>query len=249
MDTSNLKQFRILYNRLDEIVSEKTGFPEKGAFRQKLQKFFKKYPSFDSLKSEILQVHDLRNLLIHEEKYMNTIAVPTNAFLERVEQIIDLIQNPQTAKDIASANVFGCDLNDNILGIIKVMAEKVYSQVPVFENKETHEGFIGVFSESCITNLIGTQRSLVREDYCIKKEAKIKDVLDLVKEPITDAWTFVPEDLDVYKVQQMFHIISFDLKNKNRPRLGVLFVTKTGDASEKITGIITAWDLSKINQP
>jgi CBS domain-containing protein len=247
MKTASLKQFRILYNELDQALAEKSKLPKRAPFVQKLKKFIKRYPSFEERKEDIRNIHELRNILIHEEKHPEDTLVPTTTYLNRIENLIKAIRKPQIAIDIASKNIFGCGLNDKILDIIHVMADKIYSQVPVFENKDERIGFKGIISESIVTSLLGgTKTKFVTEKLCINKNAKVSDIENLVKKPIKDCWAFIPKNMDAYKVRQMFQIVTFDNAKQVRARLGVLFVTKTGRKDEKIEGIITAWDLSKI---
>jgi hypothetical protein len=46
----------------------------------------------------------------------------------------------------------------------------------------------------------------------------------------------------------MFQTKTFSDAALENSRLGVVFVTKTGRREEKMLGLITAWDLSKIDQ-
>lgn len=247
-NNNNIKEFRILYNRLDEILSSKVKELKKMSFVQKLNKYADQYPSYSFLKNEIRLIHDLRNVIIHEEKYREDITIPTDSFLKRINEIIKIIENPQTAIDIASMDIYSCNPDDRIIDVIDVMAEKIYGQVPVFSDKENLKGLIGVFAEACIIALLGRKERGSKKGILLEESAKIGDILELIKIPINECWDFVPKDLDVYKVQKLFHTKTFKDARLKDARLGVLFVTESGNPSEKVQGIITTWDLSKIGQ-
>lgn len=246
MDTTNVKKFRALYNKLDELISERVGIYKKQSFIQKLKKFMYKYPSYEWLKSEIRLIHDLRNVLIHEEKEKEDVAIPTDTFIKMIEGILITLSKPQTAYDISSKKVFGCDPNDKVIDVVKVMAEKIYTRVPVFRNKKDCTGFIGVFSANSLARiLVGESVSGTIEDFANKT---ISDIIESVKTPISESWDFVQEDMDVFKVQSMFQTKVYDNALLEKSRLGVLFVTKSGKRDDRITGLITAWDLSKVEK-
>lgn len=247
-NVENLKEFRVLYNKLDDLLSQKSDYKEEIAFTQKLKKFIQIYPSYEWLKSEIKQIHDLRNVLVHEEKYQENIAIPTDSLLKRLKGIIKTIQNPQTALDIASTEIYSCEPSDRIIDVIKVMADKLYSVVPVFTNKKESKEFLGVFSESSLMCIVGKKEEVFCKNFSINSGLLIKDILDIIEKPIRESWAFISATYDVLKIQKLFHTQTFENASQPNSRLGVLFVTKNGKKDEEILGLITAWDLSKINE-
>lgn len=244
MEANNLKEFRVTYNQLDSLLAEKTGFNKRSPFMQRLKEFMKMYPTYQWLQGDIKEIHNLRNLLIHEEQFRNDMVIPTDALIKRIKGIIHVISNPQTALDIATKDIYCCDPECSVLEIVSVMAEKIFSQVPVFEDQENNEGFLGVFSESVVTYLVGKRRNV--NEAVISSTLKMKDIIDVIKNPIKDGWDFIPQDMDVFEIQKMFR--TKIVKNTELPnaRLGVVFITETGKPEEKMLGLITPWDLSKI---
>lgn len=242
MNNKKIKIFRSLYNRLDEVISERVSLFRRRSFVQKLNKFVQKHPSFRQYKSEIRMIHDLRNIIVHEEKLERSIAIPTNELLERVKILITKIENPQTAFEIASKTVFGCEFGDDLLKIIKIMGKNVYSQVPVFEDKKKKEGFVGVLSESSIILY------LARTGADIDAKTKVEKLSQFISKPVKEGWEFIAKDTDVLKVSDLFQNKVFANAQLENAKLGVVFVTKTGSKMEKIEGVITSWDLSKINR-
>ncbi len=248
MNKSNIKKFRILYNKLDEVISDRIKEKRNISFIQKLNKFINEYPSYKNIKDEVRLIHDLRNVIIHEEKYLDDITIPTDAFLDRIADVIKHMNNPQTAIDIASTCVYCCCLDDKISDVIQVMAEKIYSQVPVLSDKNKSKDLIGVFSEACIAAILGEQGLGLKKEVLLDDDSRIEDIIEIVKEPINEGWDFIPKDLDVYKVQELFHNKTFKNAKLENARLGVLFVTEQGKRDEKILGVITTWDLSRIER-
>jgi CBS domain-containing protein len=246
MAKENLKKFRVLYNKLDEAIAHKTKTYKRMPFLQKLHKFLDRYPSFQERKNEIKMIHSLRNVIIHEEIYDEEIATPTDSFLKKIRDLIKAIENPQTAIDIATQSIYSCEPADFIIEIVKIMSEKAFSQVPVFKNKDERSGFLGAVSESTITSLVAERGEAKQGVICMKDSMTISNVLNLIKNPRNQTWEFVPKNIDVLKVQRKFLYKSFNNFSIDKEKLGVLFVTKSGQRNEKIEGLITAWDLSKI---
>lgn len=246
MTNENLRKFRVLYNQLDELLSKKAKEYHKTSFILKLKKFVKKYPSFRPLKNDIRLVHDLRNLLIHEEKESSDIAIPTNEYLEKIIALIDAIERPQTAIDIASTEIFACDPNDKILNITKTMSDRVYTQVPVFEDKRNLKGFIGVFSTACLANILATDGVEKTNGILIQNKSAISNVIELIKKPLSESWEFVSTAHDVSKIKRIFNNEKLSPDQTVSSRVGVIFLTDTGNPNEQMRGILTPWDMSKI---
>lgn len=246
MPNTNLKEFRVLYNKLDDIISRGIKLDSRGSFIQKLNKYVKIHPSYDWLRDEIRLIHDLRNVIVHEEKYKQDVAIPTATFLHKIKQIIMTLEQPQTALDIASKNVFHANLDDKLVDIVSVMAKKLYSVVPVFDERK--RCFTGVFSESVLMQLFSSKLESFEEGYKPTGVETMRDIRVFIEKPVRESWQFISKDTDVYIIQRMFHSMTYENASQKLSRLGVLFVTETGRCSDKLLGIITAWDLSKIDQ-
>ncbi|MDD3647163.1 MAG: CBS domain-containing protein [Candidatus Dojkabacteria bacterium] len=243
MNTENIKKFRVLYNQLDELLSQRIQEPKRLSFVQKVTKFVSKFPEYQKIKNDLRLVHDFRNVIVHQETFAGEIAVPTDEYLERVVALATLIKEPQTALDIASTRIFACSPSDKVIDVVKTMSENIYTFVPVFKDKANLQEFVGVFSESVLLTLIASTEKLSIDD-----SATIEDILEFVKKPITESWAFVPLHEASYNVRNMFQTKTFSDAALENSRLGVVFVTKTGRREEKMLGLITAWDLSKIDQ-
>ncbi|MBU0976158.1 MAG: CBS domain-containing protein [Patescibacteria group bacterium] len=243
MNTENIKKFRILYNNLDELLSQRIKEPKRLSFVQKINKFVSRFPEYQKIKNDLRLVHDFRNVLVHQETFRGEIAVPTDEYLERVKALVTLIKEPQTALDIASTQIFACCPDDKVLDIVQTMSENIYTFVPVFEDKENLQNFIGVFSERVLLTIIAKSEKLSIDD-----SAAVGDILEYVKKPITAGWAFVPLYEASYNIRTMFQTKTFSEAELENSRLGVVFVTETGKREDKMLGLITAWDLSKIDQ-
>lgn len=80
-----------------------------------------------------------------------------------------------------------------------------------------------------------------KEDILIEKDAKIEEFADFI--PIekhgSEFFKFVPRNTLLIDVEEMFQE---ELHNKKR--LSVIFITESGKPTEKILGLITAWDVA-----
>ncbi|HPM14102.1 MAG TPA: hypothetical protein PLK49_01715, partial [Candidatus Dojkabacteria bacterium] len=61
-----------------------------------------------------------------------------------------------------------------------------------------------------------------------------------------DDYLFLSRDADIYLIREKFEKAIQEKKGEVSKRLGVIFITNSGKETEKILGLITAWDLGKI---
>jgi CBS domain-containing protein len=231
------EKFIKLFNQLEEILEQKSGKEKYEGFGVKLFEASIKDKRLDGMKSVIKRVNDLRNIIDHENKYIDKaeIAIPCDWVIEDLEHIIDELTNPQRARDIATKNVHSCSPDESISKVIKEMSEKTFTHVPVLSDGK----FIGLLTESAILNWLGDK---AEDGGFVLVEKTIKELEKYYKDDSrNDYCLFVSKEMDVLDVKEKFTNFI-----KDGRRLGVLFVTQNGKESEKIIGLITAWDLGKI---
>jgi len=244
MDAKTL-EFIKLFNQLEEEMGiethtkyEKDSF-NRTTFLKKLEALCDEQPKYSFFRSELEELSELRNVIIYEYKQDVELGIPSGWAISKLKEILDKLKNPQTAYAIASKPVETCGLDWLLSDVIQNMGERKFTHVPVVDKEGK---FVGVISESVVVQWTSEcLRSKVKEK--MAKETKVQDIMSLIKEPITNYWAFVPMKADGYSILKLFQ----DYIDRNQ-RLGVIFVTRNGKNDEKIMGIITAWDLGRIER-
>lgn len=178
----------------------------------------------------------LRNIFSHKDRGEYIANVNSRAFTE-LERLIGFLENPPKVIDEFKTNVYVCSLDDSTEKVIGKMKEKLYTHIPVYgEGNE----FIGVFSEASI--FLWLSENILKGNANFNKR-KMSMFNKKYFHCENDKYDFIPEDTNMFEVQQRFedHI-------KDGKRLGVLLITKNGKQNEKITGAITAWDLARVRK-
>jgi predicted transcriptional regulator len=146
--------------------------------------------------------------------------------------------SPPSALDIATRPVYSCNMKDKIHDTIRVMKENIYTHVPVYKEDK----FFGMLTESAVTYWLASQADETGGGF-ITTENTIAGMKDFIKNDANNEVLFVERGKSVFEVEEKF----FDYIEQGK-RLGAVFVTETGKQSEKLLGIITAWDLPKIKR-
>lgn len=182
---------------------------------------------------ELDYLRELRNIIVHEKiKDCNYIVAPHPYIIERIRHIRLDIENPPTAfKKYAITNVFTADINDEILEIMKVMKEKAFTHIPIYNEGK----LVGIFSEYVLFNVILEQNEIISTNETFKT---IEKYLNEYDEGI-EQFEFLNINTDIFTVYELF-----EKAVNNHKRLTVFF-TDNAKENGKILGIITAWDITE----
>lgn len=188
-------------------------------------------------KQDLIEFLELRNAIVHHSTGM-PIAQPSDEAVARIQELELKLTNPPLALEIASKPVFTCTTDDDIVEIVRVMNEKHFALIPVYDKGQ----FAGVFSESSLTKWLAHIATV--EGFVIK-EQRIGELADFFDHSDNkhNAFRFVAKETNAYAVRDDFIEYMADHK-----RLSAVFVTEHGYPTEPIVGIITAWDIHKLSR-
>jgi hypothetical protein len=86
---------------------------------------------------------------------------------------------------------------------------------------------------------------MLRDENVLLAETKTMRDIQKYLDPITggkfDQYVFVKKDLDVFSIKDLF-----DNAIAHKQRLSAVFVTESGKSTQSLLGIITAWDLYRV---
>ncbi len=230
-DLTLAKRFLAAYNTLDQYLRKGRNDPRLSY--SALIEDSTKIPA--SQKSRLRVYGHLRNAITHSERGIDEpIAEPHVEEVEKFERIVKGILDPPTAlsKGIPSDRIFSVSYSDNVFHVIKQMNSSVYTHAPVLQEGSV----IGVFSENVVFSYLGHH-----SDALLDSTATIelfRDFLPL-EAHTSETFRFVSRGSSLVGVAQMF-VKALD----HRDRLGAVFITESGNQSQALLGMLTAWDLA-----
>ncbi len=225
-----------IYNQLDTYMRKYLRDDKHTDHAYLIQQIALHHRLFARYEQELKEFARLRNVLIHNHfgEAAHPIATPHPYVVDLYQRIIDAVLNPVTALSIAvhAAQIYTTTLNAKALDVMKLMTKNTYTHVPVMEDDQ----MVGIFSENTILSYLSHhENSIITADMPIREFADFVG-LDQHK---SEEFAFIERKAllaDVYAL--------FNAAVKKHKRLGMLFITEHGKQSEKLLGIITAWDLA-----
>lgn len=235
---SNADKFLFIYNKVHKHLQCLGAAKGREDFTVLLGRLSGSNGVIRAYKNDLREYAELRNAIVHQTTEEVIIAEPHTQAVENFQKIYDIIIKPPTAYDIASKPVEHCNAIALIADVIRIMTVKVYTHIPVLEDGK----FVGVFSEATVTRWLADS---AEKDGFVLDKTQIGELKDYYNDPENTfcCYRFVSRGYDAYKIKDDF----LYLVNK-KWRLGAVFVTDSGKKTDKIIGIITSWDLPKIDE-
>jgi len=236
--STNAEKFLSIYNALE--LHMKKSLHLKGDHQGHttlIRKMEEKNGLFRRHSDALKAFANLRNVIVHNphSKEIQPIAEPHDKIVEKYDKILNTVMNPPVALNtiaIRAQKVYSTTLEANALEVMKEMNKHTYTHVPVLKDGK----LVGVFSENTIFSFLVKEQILATDD-----TISIQEFADLI--PVdkheSEYFEFVPRDTLVTDIEEMF-------QNglKDQKRISVVFITETGKSSEKILGLVTAWDIA-----
>lgn len=196
--------------------------------------FLMRNNAFADIENELDMCRETRNLLSHNPKIKGKYAVePSDSLLELLDSVINRIEHPLRAKDVMVRKSDLCymSMQDKVKDGMLAIKEHSYKQIPILDDGV----LVGIFSAKTLLDIMISEESSV-----ITPETKFSDIgkyVTIDKEDKTCA--FVSQDMLVSEIGLMYK------ENLSKTdRINIIFVTHSGKSSERILGIITAWEIA-----
>ena len=227
-------EFINLYKELEAVAVEKYRFPKDGRAVYNLEQ----RREFRSIKTELDYCRDVRNLLSHNPKVDNVYPViPSEQMIDLLKETINKVKHPPKAKDIMvpASRIVSKKMEDSVFPVIREMVNNAYTHIPIMKEGAV----VGVFSEGTILSYM-----LDEEIVCTDQDMHFSDIEKYLKieNHKSETFRFVSENDMRASIDDMFSDALL-----HNDRIGMVFVTHSGKSTEKILGLITAWDLAGTN--
>ncbi len=193
-------------------------------YYDKLNPIISDYENYSFLRS----ASDLRNLLSHE----NDVCLPTEAFIKKTGRILDRLEHPLSIYDICTKNVEFCTMDERLSFVMRQMEERSLSHYPILEDEKC----IGVFSRSTLFDAM-------EEGIHYSESSHIRDFSGVIglTEHHNEAFLFVSKNVSADRV--------FSYLGNRKPHqknIACIYVTEHGKREERLLGVCTLTDLTKL---
>lgn len=140
-----------------------------------------------------------------------------------------------TLDRVSVRNFCGCKRTDKVLEKIKEMQKGDYSFAPIVDEQGR---VVAVFTPACVQRIAtGELKVDANTDF-----AALLDAADGKLEDMNiGAYRFIAEGDSVKSIRRYF-----ETKWGDKEDFGIVFVTKCGSSSEPLMGIVTVWDITKM---
>jgi len=219
------------YKTLENVVKTEFRLSDK----ESPMNFIMNNRDYQNIRNQLDLCRETRNLLSHNPKVSGEYAVePSEKMIELLDKVIAKITMPPRANNIMIKKSDTCyrGMNDSVREAMFEMHEKSFTHIPLLEDDRV----VGVFCENTLLSIIIDEERLNIDSNL--KFTDIKKYLDIERKEV-EVYPFVSQDTPISKISELF-------KNspKRKDRTGMVFVTQNGKKSEKLLGIITAWEVA-----
>ncbi len=218
------------YKKLEEVVRSiyKIGNEDSISYYLNKQDKYRKY------KEDIKYCQEVRNLLQHKSKLWDEFSVePSRKMIQFIRILIEKVKNRLKCNDIQITrnNVFCQPINGNVKAAMKNMREKMYTHIPIIEDGRV----IGVFDENSVFCYLADEGIVDIEEKLTFGE--IKEYCSLEGREMEE-FLFFRATSYVDELEN-----AFEKTFRNKKRIGMVFLTANGKATEELQGILTPWDI------
>ena len=190
--------------------------------------------------NELRYCQRVRNFLVHEKKVNDNFAVEVSeSMLNFIDMLVNNIVNQPRCLDvqIKFRDVYWRSITDSVNETISVMRNKLFTHVPILDDKGV---VLGVFDENSIFTYIADE-GIVSIDEKLRF-SDIKKYLSIEKREM-EMFIFVKPNTYVEELESIIE----DAFKKGQ-RVGLAFVTSSGNSMDRVQGIITPWDIIKVSK-
>ncbi|QHS22693.1 CBS domain-containing protein [Virgibacillus sp. MSP4-1] len=229
---NHVERFEIAFNQIHSILKERSKDMKTDRFADLLQENREKYGVLNSNYYKLKQYAKLRNAIVHERIDKDFyIAEPHADVVDDIERISDILKNPPKAMDIASKPVEFFKAESSIKKILAAIEKYGYSQFPIYEQGH----FKGLLTEGGIAKWVSRT---IQNDCVNLDQVTAKDILQVEKRRNVAC---LSREQTVYDVED-----AFQTHYEKRQKLEAILISEDGNQDSSPLGIISAWDLVKI---
>lgn len=230
----NSDRFLSAFNAIEDLLKKITRTNHHARFFQLIDYAKRNNAVVKKYQDDLKEFAELRNAIVHERHFPNyVIAEPHDPVVEKIEFILNEISEPKTVIPTFAKDVVVYDVHQTLADVLKAINRFSFTHFPIYDQGK----FLGLLSQNGIAHWLGKN---VDVNIASFSEILLGNVLAF--EENGGNFQFIPKNMNVYEAKELFRH-----GGKNHPpKLNALLITEHGKPEEKMLGIITAWDIIKI---
>lgn len=223
----NADIFLSSFNRIEKELKRQLGNPVNMSFSEAVRRLSKRKDNLiDGNENDLLQLAQLRNAIVHDQVADDfVIAEPNEWAVDRIKEIEEKLLRPEKVLPRFGKKVTGFERDLPLVKIMKIIAEKRFSQFPVYNSGK----FMGLIT----LRTIGFYFAQASLSGSVSLKGRIAEDLLLANGKKAN-FRFVSEDTTVSEVEKMFH---------TEGGLEAILITKNGNSDGNLLGIIRPRDI------
>jgi len=219
------ERFITAFNRIDKHLRKVTNKHKGVRMPDVIKSYLELHPGWKDVEAWRAYT-SLRNVIEHE-RYgpYQYLFIPSEDAVRDIERIAQDLQIPTTVGSVFSREVVRVNLDTPLTKVLSLIHENSYSQFPVCAGGKC----VGLLTENGITRWLSKHwNTLSPGDF---SAVVVQEVLE--HEESRENYLYVSTDTYVDDAFYLF---------RERPLLEALLITKDGESTTELLGIITPWD-------
>ncbi|WP_156288732.1 CBS domain-containing protein [Oceanobacillus salinisoli] len=228
----NSDVFLATFNRIEKelktlLIHKDVGFSRAVKILRNSNSLVKRYSD------DLLEFAELRNAIVHNKTdAAYAIAEPHDSIVDNIVNIEKELTKPRIVYSVFARKVFTFQENETVGSLLKIIREKEFTKFPIYREKV----FQGLITQKGITNWLANSIGQLNDDLL---ESPLSDVLRYGDK---ENYKFISGNSSIYEAVEIF---KEQIGNGNR--LEAILITQNGDPTESLVGIITNWDIMRVN--
>jgi len=231
------KKFNQSFQEFESLLKNKTGGNDSTDFRSSLSKMANINSYIKDNFGLIEDLYALRNVFSHRMRGEYVADIKEIALTE-INKIINSIKIPRIVIQEFGKEVYTADEDQLIRCVVEKMKQKTYTHTPVYSKEGK---CLGVFAYSSLFEWLADKLNNETNMEIIFDKIYMRDINKKYLNSPSVNFDWVSETKSIYEI-----IPQFEYAVNSSKRLDCLLITKNGKCNEKISGIITSYDLPSI---
>ncbi|TYB95229.1 MAG: CBS domain-containing protein [Kosmotoga sp.] len=229
---NNANEFINTFASIEKLLAKEVKQSEYVKFYELIEMAKKKNAIVRHNECDLKQFADLRNAIVHNRPGGHPIAKSYVETVRSIKKIYIQLKEPPLIKNLAK-KVETISPKTKLSEVLKIIYNKKYSQIPVYDNSSD---YVGIITTNAIT------RWMISESYqglVSFEETEVSKVLEYKEE--TEKVAFVSEKENLFRVLELFK----EYLEKGK-KLEAVIISHSGSKKEKPICIVTVWDIPNI---
>lgn len=229
----NSQKFISLFKKLEKLAADKSQLPREANFSKMLAKITGGNNVFSYYKEDIKQYAKLRNAIVHESVSDDkAIAEPHDEVVLNLKEIVEKIENPPKVIPEFQGIIKTVEVGAQISDALDLMYKGNFSQLPVLDNGK----FYDLLTTDSIARWIAANK---QEGGYLLDNVAVREVLPYKE--FEQNYRLISRNTTLIEALKIFEEVEY----KEQP-FDALLISNDGKKEQKLLGIITHYDVSKI---